>query len=380
MNLGAFDMPQQYDILIKQAQLRYQQKVVDIGIENGKIIALADHLEGIAELTIDAQGNLVTESFVNPHLHLCKVYTRQMMDDESLTGYHAEDMGKAMTTIELAARVKEKYAEEWIIKNVRRALAQAALYGNTHSRAFADVDPKARLEGMKALILAREEFKGIVEIQVCAFAQDGLEREPGASELMHQAMELGADVVGGIPWIEYTETNIQGHIKEIFDLAQEFNKDVSMLVDDAGDAGLRSLEAMAVETIKRGWQGRALAHHARAMELYPQPYFQKIAALLKKAQMAVVSDPHTGPLHARVKELLEEGVTVCLGQDDISDGYYPFGRNNMLEVAFLAAHLLWMTTNRELETLYNMVTVNAAQAMNLSDHSLKIGNPANVVV
>ena len=96
--------------------------------------------------------------------------------------------------------------------------------------------------------------------------------------------------------------------------------------------------------------------------------------------MAVVSDPHTGPLHARVKELLEEGVTVCLGQDDISDGYYPFGRNNMLEVAFLAAHLLWMTTNRELETLYDMITVNAARAMNLNDHALKIGAPANLVV
>lgn len=153
-----------------------------------------------------------------------------------------------------------------------------------------------------------------------------------------------------------------------------------MLVDDAGDAGLRSLEAMAVETIKRGWQGRALAHHARAMELYPQPYFQKLAALLKQAQMAVVSDPHTGPLHARVKELFEESVTVCLGQDDISDGYYPFGRNNMLEVAFLAAHLLWMTTNRELETLYNMITIDAARAMNIRDHSLKTGNPANLVV
>jgi cytosine/creatinine deaminase len=93
-----------------------------------------------------------------------------------------------------------------------------------------------------------------------------------------------------------------------------------------------------------------------------------------------VSDPHTGPLHAKVKELLEEGVTVCLGQDDISDGYYPFGRNNMLEVAFLAAHLLWMTTNRELETLYNMITINAARAMNISNHSLKTGNPANLVV
>jgi cytosine deaminase len=197
---------------------------------------------------------------------------------------------------------------------------------------------------------------------------------------MRQAMEMGADVVGGIPWIEYTEADIQDHIQEIFDLAQEFSKDVSMLVDDAGDAGLRSLEAMAVEALRCGWQGRALAHHARAMELYPQPYFQKLAALLKRAQMAIVSDPHTGPLHARVKELLEEGVMVCLGQDDISDGYYPFGRNNMLEVAFLAAHLLWMTTNRELETLYNMVTVNAARAMNLNDHSLKTGNPANVVV
>jgi cytosine deaminase len=137
---------------------------------------------------------------------------------------------------------------------------------------------------------------------------------------------------------------------------------------------------MAVEAIRRGWQGHALAHHARAMELYPQPYFQKIAALLKQARMAIVSDPHTGPLHARVKELLEEGVNVCLGQDDISDGYYPFGRNNMLEVAFLAAHLLWMTTNRELEILYDMITLNAAHAMNLKDHSLKTGAPANLVV
>jgi cytosine deaminase len=373
-------MTEDFDILIKRAQLRGETEPGDIGIVDGRISALAEHLEGNSGLTIDAQGNLVTESFVNPHLHLCKVYTRQMMDEEALTGYHAEGMGKAMTTIELAARVKEKYDEGWIIKNVRRALAQAAIHGNTHLRAFADVDSKARLEGMKALIRAREEFKGVVEVQVCAFAQDGLVREPGASELMRQAMEMGADVVGGIPWIEYTELDIHAHVKEIFDLAEEFNKDVSMLVDDAGDAGLRSLEAMAVETIRRGWQGRALAHHARAMELYPQPYFQKVAALLKQAQMPVVSDPHTGPLHARVKELLEEGVTVCLGQDDISDGYYPFGRNNMLEVAFLAAHLLWMTTNRELELLYNMITINAAQAMNIGTHSLKIGNPANLVV
>ena len=374
-------MTNPFDILIKNARLRGRsESLFDIGIASGRVVALEENLADEAKSVIDAEGNLVTESFVNPHLHLCKVYTLQMMDEEALTSYNTEGMGKAMNAIELAARVKDKYDEAWIIKNVRKAVAQAAIYGNTHIRAFADVDSKARLEGVKALIRAREEFKGVVDIQVCAFAQDGWVREPGVDKLMRQAMELGADVVGGIPWIEYTDADIQQHVREIFDLAQEFDQDVSMLVDDAGDPGLRSLEAMAVEAIQRGWQGRALAHHARAMALYPQPYFQKVAALLRQAKMAVVSDPHTGPLHARVKELLAEGVNVCLGQDDISDAYYPFGRNNMLEVAFLAAHLLWMTTNREMETLYDMITVNAAQAMNISDHGLKVGANANLVV
>jgi cytosine deaminase len=369
------------DILIRNAQLRDRPgKLVDIGVAAGRISVLDEGITLEAETEIDAQGNLVTESFVDPHLHTCKVYTLQMMDEEALKAYHGADMGKAMTAIELAARVKEKYDEAWIIENVRKAVSEAAQFGNTHIRAFADVDNKARLEGVKALIRARDEFKGIVDIQVVAFAQDGIVREPGAADLVREAMELGADVVGGIPWIEYTDADIEQHVKEIFAIAEEYDKDVSMLVDDAGDPGLRSLELMALETIKRGWQGRSLAHHARAMALYPRPYFQKVAALLKKAHMGVVSDPHTGPLHARVHELLEEGVLVCLGQDDISDAYYPYGRSNMLEVAFLASHLLWMTSAAEMESLYDMITTRAAQAMGLRGFKLQVGAPAHVVV
>jgi cytosine deaminase len=303
-----------------------------------------------------------------------------MMDEEAMKDYHGSGMGKAMTAIELAARVKEKYDESWIIKNVRKAMALSAKYGCTHTRAFADVDTKAKLEGVKALIRAREEFRGIVDIQVVAFAQDGIVREPGAADLVRQAMDLGADVVGGIPWIEFTDADIAEHVKIIFDIAEEYDKPVSMLVDDAGDPGLRSLEVMALETIQRGWHGRSLAHHARAMALYPGPYFQKVAALLKRAEMGVVSDPHTGPLHARVRELLEEDVLVCLGMDDISDAYYPYGRNNMLEVAFLVSHLLWMTTREDMETLYDMVTTRAAQAIGLKDFKLKAGAPANLVI
>jgi cytosine deaminase len=374
-------MPDKYDILIRNASLRSGSgQPTDIGIQQGIVRAIAPALDGSADIEIDAGASLVTESFVNPHLHLCKVYTLEMMDDEAMKVYQSGGMGKAMNAIELAARVKERYDESWIIENVRRAVAQSALYGGTHMRAMADVDAKARLEGIKALLRARDEFAGVVEIQAVAFAQDGLPREPGALELMRQAMDLGADVAGGIPWIEYTDEDMREHVAQVFELAVTHDADVSMLVDDAGDEGLRTLEMMAVEAIRRGWQGRVLAHHARAMQLYPKPYLQKVAALLKQAQMGVVTDPHTGPLHARVRELLEEGCLVCLGQDDISDAYYPYGRNNMLEVAFLASHLLWMTTKEDMETLYTMATTRAAQAIGLTDFGLEVGKPANLVV
>ena len=377
-------MAGEFDILIKNAKLRgKEENLFDIAITSGKIVDIKKNIDGQAETILDAKGNLVTESFANPHLHLCKVYTLMMMDDEAMLAYQSgegSDMGGSMTGIELAARVKEKYDESWIIKNVRKALGLAARYGCLQIRALADVDNKAKLEGIKALIRAKDEFKDILDIQVCAFAQDGIVREPGAQELLIQSMDLGADVVGGIPWIEYTDKDIEEHVKICYDIAEKYNKPVSMLVDDAGDPGLRSIELMAVESIKRNMIGKSLAHHARAMALYPTPYFKKLAALLKKAEMGVVSDPHTGPMHARVRELISEGALVCLGQDDISDAYYPYGRNNMLEVAFLVSHILWMTARDDMETLYDLITVNAAKAMGIKDLSIGVGSPANIVV
>jgi cytosine/creatinine deaminase len=370
-----------FDIVIRRGRLRgAAERHTDIGLKDGRVAAIAPHLDGGGATEIDARGHLVTESFVNPHLHLCKVWTLPMMEEEALRAYQGEGMGKALSSIELASAIKKQYAEDWIVENARRAVALAALHGNLHIRAFADVDAKARLEGVKALLCVRDEFRGIVDLQVVAFAQDGIVREPGAAELMREAMMLGADVVGGIPWIELTGDDAAAHIRICFDLAREFDKDVSMLLDDAGDPDLRTLEMMAIETIKRGWEGRALAHHCRAMSLYAAPYVQRLARLLKKAGVAVVSDPHTGPLHARVKELRAEGVRVCLGQDDISDAYYPFGRNNMLEVAFLAAHLLWMMTRQEVAGLYDMITIEPARALNLAEFGLSVGAPASLVV
>lgn len=371
-----------FDLLIQNAQLRPHPpgELIDIGIADGKITAIQPGLSAQSTPSLNAAGRLVTESFVNAHLHLDKVYTLPRMDELAMQDYHGGGMGKAMNAIELAARVKDEYALDWILPNVRRAVWLAAQHGNLHIRAFADVDNKAKLIGVEALLAIREEFKGLVDLQVVAFPQDGVVREPGAAELVRAAMKMGADVVGGIPWIEFTDADAQAHVDAMFDIAAEFDKPVSMLVDDAGDATLRTTEMMAVRAIKQGWQGRVLAHHARAMALYPKPTLQKLIALLKQAGMYVVSDPHTGPLHARVRELLEEGAGVCLGQDDISDAYYPYGHNNMLEVAFLASHLLWMTTRAEMDTLYDLVTTAAGRAIGLTQHRLEVGAPANLVV
>lgn len=371
----------QYDILIINAKTRFSGgKTLQIGVKDGKISRIAVKVEGIAAKTIDAGGNLVTESFVNGHLHLCKVYTLKMMDDAALGAYTGESMGGAMTAIELAAKVKEQYDEKWIIENVRIALDLAVRFGNTHIRAFADTDTKARLEGVKALLRAREEYKDKVTLQVVAFPQDGVVRDPGAENYIEEALKLGADIVGGIPWIEYTDADAQEHIDRMFALAKKYDKDVSMLIDDAGDPTLKTLEMLAVTTIREGWEGRVTAQHSRAMALYPEPYYRKIEYLLKRAKIGVVSDPQTGPLYARVKSLYKAGVRIALGQDDIADAYYPFGRNNMLEVAFLAAHLMWMTHRDEMEILYDLITTNAAEALNVTGHKLVEGGNADLVV
>lgn len=368
-----------YDILVRSAQLR-SGIVSDIAVSDGKITQMGANIEGTGKLEIDARRKLTTETFVIAHLHLDKVLTGPLISEEAMRQYQQAGMVGAMSTIEMASKVKEKYKESEIIERARKVLTDAKSYGVSHMRAFADVDTKAKLIGVQALLKIREEFKGVIDVQVVAFPQDGIAREPGADEYMWKAMELGADVVGGIPWIEYTDEDAKDHVDFAFELAKKYNKDVEMLVDDAGDPDLRTTEYFAVKAIKEGWVGRVIACHARATGLYNEVYHRKIVALMKRAGMGVVTDPHTGPLHVRVQDLLNAGVNVALGQDDVNDAYYPYGRCKMLEVAFLASHLLWMQTRQGRETIYDMITLNPARMLHLKDYGLAVGNEANLVI
>ena len=377
------------ELLVRQARL-LSGEVTSLLIADGRIAALGGEAESRfrdgddpstdGRTVLDVEGRLVTPPMVNAHMHLDKVRTLGRAGEEALTAYTGSGMAGAMTSIELASAVKRGYDRSWIIPNVRGALSDAVRHGTLHVQAFVDVDTTAGLEGMEAVLTVREEFRGLVDVQVVAFPQDGLLRDAGAAELCEEAMRLGADVVGGIPWIEHSDRDARAHVDWACRLAQTTGSRVAMLVDDAGDANLRTTEMLAEGMIDHDLVGRAVAAHARALALYPTPTLLRLLGLAQRAGLGFVADPHTGALHLPVREALAHGLPVALGQDDIEDAYYPFGRHNMLEVAFLGAHLLGFLSAADQRLLIELVTVRAARVLGLPDYGLIMGGPGDLCV
>lgn len=369
------------DLVVRDARL-LDGRVVDLGVADGRYVAVADgRLDRGATVEVDAGGGLVTPSFVDAHLHLDKVYTLLMAGDGALAAYTSGQMGEAMRSIVRDANaVKKSYDRGWIGPNVRRALDLAVLNGVLHVQAFVDVDTTAGLEGMAAVLEVKEEYRDLVDLQVVAFPQDGLLRDPGAAELCEEAVRMGADVVGGIPWIELTDRDAAEHVQWACRLAAAQGLRVAMLVDDAGDPSLRTTAVLAEALIEHGLQGRGVACHARALATYPTPSVVRLVDLARAAGLGFVSDPHTGPLHLPVREFLDEDLPVALGQDDIEDAYYPFGRHNLLEVAFLAAHVLGFLSGPDQLRLLDLVTTRAATVLGVPDHAVAVGNRADLCV
>jgi cytosine deaminase len=369
------------DGVVRNARL-VDGRVVTLGIVDGYYVSVTEgDVEVSAGLAIDAEGHLVTPTFVDAHLHLDKVYTLPLAGDAALSSYTSGSMGEAMRSIvREASAVKQHYDRSWIVPNVRRALDAAVLNGVLHVQAFVDVDTAAGLEGLVSVLEVREEYRDLVDLQVVAFPQDGLLRDPGAAALCEEAVRLGADVVGGIPWIEHTDRDAAEHVRWACRLAAATGSRVAMLTDDAGDPALRTTAMLAEAMIDHGLQGRGVACHARALATYPTPSVVRLADLARAAGLGFVSDPHTGPLHLPVREFLDDDLPVALGQDDIEDAYYPFGRHNMLEVAFLAAHTLGFLTGPDQLRLLDLVTGRAARVLGIADHGIAVGNRADLCV
>ncbi|MDG6933797.1 MAG: amidohydrolase family protein [Nitrososphaerota archaeon] len=367
------------DIKLKDARLRGRTGQFTILIKDETIQSVNHDSSARAEVTIDAKGGLVTESFVIAHLHLDKVLTGEKVGTSALDLYQSDRM-KTKEAIKIASSIKASYTEDDITKRVTRILELAIRYGATHIRGFVDVDTNIGLLPMNTILKLKHKFKDKINLQLVAFPQEGILESPGCSELIEKAMEAGADVVGGIPWIERGNANQRRHIIQAFEIAKKFRAPVAMLVDDSEDRNLKTLDMLAEQTIRYRWQGMVEACHARAMQFYDKRELQRTIKLCKMAKIGLVSSPHTGPYCAPIKTLDKSGITVALGQDDCDDAYYPYGRCKMVEIAYLASHILRMMTSKEIDLLYDWITKTPARIMGYENFGTNPGNKANLVV
>jgi len=240
---------------------------------------------------------------------------------------------------------------------------------------------------------AKRRFASIMDIQIVAFPQEGILKNPGCEKLMREAMKMGADVVGGMPANENSPEDSRRHIEIAFDIAEEFDADIDMHIDETDDPFYRTLEMLADETIKRGYEGRVTAGHACALAAYDDHYANYVIEKVKKAEINVITNPATNlmlqgrhdkqPVRrgiTRVKELLAAGVNVSFGQDCVKDTFYPFGSADMLQVALITAHAAHLSLPHEIKTTFDMPTVNAAKILRLEDYGLEKGKRADIVI
>ena len=372
------------DHVIRNASLRGRDGLWQIGIEKGRIAAIATELPAGAEET-DAKGRLVTESFVDCHIHLDKCHTGSRLAPA--------DTEMLQEAVERTWDVKRNYQIPEILERANRAIEDGLRYGTTAVRTFADVDTIGGLTPVKAMIELREKYAGTVDIQVCAFPQEAIARDPGTDELLAEAMELGADVVGGMPWFELSDEDGRMHIDICFEIAKRYDKPMHMLCDDTDDPTSRTLEYLALRTLQEGYGGRVASSHNGALSAYDHYHAARVIDLCRQAGVAIVSNPQISlvidgrldksPVRrgiTRVRELLEAGVLVASAQDDIDDPYYPFGKPDQLEVASFMAHTAQLTKPHELEIVYDMVGKNAAKVMELDGFGLEDGGRADLVV
>ena len=359
-----------------------------MGVLDGRISEIRDHIPGHAQVEVDAGGRLVTPGFANIHLHL----------DKCLTGAWADVWEGARTgspqAIPAATRVKERFTEADIVGRATKALSMSALAGTTAVRAFADVDTVGGLMAVKSLLKVKDKFREVMDVQVVAFPQEGIVRDPGAEELMEKAVELGADVVGGMPWYEKDKELAARHTDVVFRIAKKYGRDVHALIDDNSDPGSRNIEYFLVKAIREGYRGRVAASHCRGgLDSPDEGYAKHIVGLAKEADATVVENSHVSlfmygrddphPVRrgvTRVREFVDAGVNVAVGQDDMDDPYYPFGRGDMLELALVICHAAHLGSPAQMESAFDMVTRNPARGMGLIGYGMTVGSNADMVL
>ena len=264
------------------------------------------------------------------------------------------------------------------------------VHGTTAVRTHAEFDPAQGFTGFDTIMRLKEEYKDLIDMQVVAFPQEGIFKAPGTDKMMIEAMEKGADVVGGIP---YNDAPANEHIDLVFSIAKQFDKDIDLHQDFADEADETSIVYLCEKTIKEGYHGRVSVGHLTALHAMPPETLTEVISLMAEAQINVMplpaTDLHLGarndPYNVRravtpIRKLRDGGVNICLGSNNIRNAFTPYGNGDLIQIAMLAVPVAHLGGAADLPTVLPMITTNTAKALKLADYGLAVGKKADLVL
>ena len=372
------------DLLIRNATLPDGRSGLDIAARHRKIVAVEPRVEADARETIDARGRLVSPPFVDCHFHL----------DATLSlGLPRLNMsGTLLEGIALWGELKPLLTHEAVAERALRYCDLAVSRGLLAIRTHVDVCDD-RLLAVEALLEVKKQVKPYLDLQLVAFPQDGYLRSPNAAKNLARALDLGVDVVGGIPHFERTMADGAASVKALCELAAARGLPIDLHCDESDDPNSRHIETLAAEALRLGLNGRATASHATSMHSMDNYYVSKLIPLIAESGISVIANPlinitlqgrhDTYPRRrglTRIAELRSHGVPVALGQDCVMDPWYGLGAADMLDVAHMAVHAVPMTSREAIAWTFDAVTEIPARVMGLEDYGLEIGKFADMVV
>ena len=373
-----------FDLIVKNATHTDGRTGVDIACQKGKIAAVEAGITAEAKEVIDAEGYLVSPPFVDPHFHMDATL--------SLGTPRMNVSGTLLEGISLWGELKPIQSVEDIVRRAIRYCELAAAKGIGAIRSHVDTCDD-ELKGVEALLDVREKVKDLLDLQLVAFPQDGVLRDPTAMENTIRALDMGVDVVGGIPHFERTMADGAESVRRLCKIAAERGLMVDMHCDESDDPLSRHIETLAYETQRLGLQGRVAGSHLTSMHSMDNYYVSKLIPLIVEAGVHAIPNPLINIMlqgrhdaypkrrgQTRVRELRDAGVTVGFGSDCFMDPWYSLGKADMLDVAFMGLHVGQLSSRADMEWCFDAVTENSAKIMGLAGYGIAKDSEANFVL
>lgn len=373
-----------FDLIIKNANLSDGQVGIDIACKDGIIASIGAGIDANAENVIDAKGLLVSPPFVDPHFHMDATL--------SLGTPRMNVSGTLLEGITLWSELKPVQTVEQIIERALRYCDLAVSMGIGAIRSHVDICDNT-LKGVEALLEVQKKVAPYLDLQLVAFPQDGIFRDPDAKTNLINALDKGVDVVGGIPHFERTMQDGTDSVKYLCEIAAERGLMVDMHCDESDDPHSRHIETLAFETSRLGLNGRVSGSHLTSMHSMDNYYASKLIPLMVEAEIHAIPNPLINIMlqgrhdsypkrrgQTRVPELRDAGINIGFGSDCVMDPWYSLGKADMLDVAHMGLHVGHLSSRFDMEWCFDAVTTNSAKIMGLDGYGLKKGCKANMVI